>query len=214
MQKQNWKFVNSLRASSFKIIYKFGFKTLSDTGPWHDPLIESLKPRDGERILDVSFDGWRSGVHLAQRFPATHIVSLGGIQDKNRNSGNPIQNLELLVRNECHVACQAASIDKIVCGLVLHTLQPEQKALLVREMLRVLRHGGSLHIADYDRPLGRRDSSMLRAASYFYGERATLAHLDGTWVDMISKAGFVGVRRLATYPEFLARVALVRARRQ
>lgn len=214
MPLQNWKFLNSLRWRAFKSAFKITSKFFLQSGPWRDPLIESLSPRAGERILDVSVNGWSSGIDLARRFPAVQVVSLGVIDDLNRNGVAPFENIRLLDRNECHIGCPGASIDKIVCSLGLHPLQPEQKAFLLREMLRVLRHGGSLHIADYDRPRGSLEASMLKGTSRIYGERTALAHFDGTWVDMINKAGFVGVRRLASYPDMVGRISLVRARRQ
>lgn len=214
MSKQNRNFLSSLRWSAFKVAAKIGFKFLVQSGSWRDPLIESLAPRAGERILDVSIDGWNSGLFLARQFPGARFVSLETAEGSKSSTDGLVKNLELLGFDNCHISFPGASIDKVVCSLALHAMQPEQKVLLLREMLRVLRHGGSLHIADYDRPQRSREASTLRATSYLYGEKTAQAHLDGTWIDMISKAGFVGVRRLASYPKFLARISLVRARRR
>lgn len=214
MPKRNQKFLRSLRWSAFKIASSIGFKFLVQSGSWRDPLIESLAPRADERILDVSIDGWISGLYLARQFPGVRFISLETTEGLKSSTDGLVENLTLLRSDDYHIGCPGASIDKVVCSLALHALQPEQKGRLLREMLRVLRHGGSLHIADYDRPQGTREASMLRAASYLYGEKTAQAHLDGTWIDMISKAGFVGVRRLASYPEFFGRISLVRARRR
>lgn len=206
--------MGSLRSGVVKTGLNFGFKLLIQSGSWREPLLESLKPRSGEKILDVSIDGWNSGVELARRFPTVSFVSL----DPNattllRNFARSIENLEFLTADNFHSRCPGASVDKVVCSLALHSLQPQNKVLLLRDMLRVLRHGGTLHLADYDRPHLPRESNVLKAISYLHGRASAEPHLSGTWVDLISNAGFVGVRRLSSCPELLSRVTLIRARR-
>ena len=77
----------------------------------------------------------------------------------------------------------------------------------------MLRHGGTIHLAELDEPQTPRESAILRGASLLFGPATAKPHMDGTWFKLIEQAGFVGVRRVTTYAEIGARVALVRARR-
>lgn len=80
-------------------------------------------------------------------------------------------------------------------------------------MRRVLRHGGTLFIADFDKPLHRREMGVLRGAGYLYSPDTVAAHIDRTWAHLIEKAGFVGLKRVSTCSESIARVTIIRARR-
>jgi SAM-dependent methyltransferase len=114
---------------------------------------------------------------------------------------------------EGRIQASGASFDKVVCALALHTLQPHEKVALLKEMRRVLRSGGTLHLADFDAPSTPRKGSALRATSYLFGPDSAKPHLDGSWFHMIEQAGFARVRRVKTCSEVLGQVAIVRARR-
>jgi len=89
----------------------------------------------------------------------------------------------------------------------------DKKLALLKEMKRVLRHGGTLYLADLDQPRHPLEIHMLRGTGYLFGPETAKPHLDGTWLNLIKQAGFVGVRRVTTLSEIIGRVAIVRARR-
>lgn len=120
----------------------------------------------------------------------------------------------LFCRAVCGIIdCRAGSFDKVICSLALHPLPLNEKLVLLKEMRRVLRHGGTLHLADFDQPLQRREVHVLRGTGHLFGPETAESHLDGSWLNLIKQAGFVGVRRVNTFSEMVGRVAVIRARR-
>jgi ubiquinone/menaquinone biosynthesis C-methylase UbiE len=182
-------------------------------------LIASLAPQPGERILDMSARGARSGLALARQFPDACFVALESkattlTAANARIKKQKIKNLQVLRLDGHSINSSNASFDKVVSLLMLHSFCPADKTVLLKEILRVLRRGGTLYIGNFDTPQTPREQAVLKLARYLFGEATTQAYLDGTWVTVLREVGFSGVRRVATYSTVLGRVALVRARRR
>lgn len=205
-------FASRVHLRVFKVTLGAAYRSTLKTGLWRDELIEAVSPRAGERILEVSAEGWGACAELARRYPTTHFTTA---HPKAIASSTVVtlSNLQHLPCCEGRIQASGASFDKVVCALALHTLQPQEKVALLKEMRRVLRSGGTLHLADFDVPSTPRKGSALRAASYLFGPDSAKAHLDGTWYNMIEQAGFARVRRVKTCSEILGNIAIVRARR-
>jgi SAM-dependent methyltransferase len=87
-----------------------------------------------------------------------------------------------------------ASVDRVVCSLVLHHLPDDVKHAALGESLRVLRYGGRLHIADWGPP---RDPAMrlaFRLLQAVDGRERTQSHADGLIPGFVADAGFGAVR--------------------
>jgi ubiquinone/menaquinone biosynthesis C-methylase UbiE len=191
---------------------------VSNDDEGREMLLASLAPQPGDRILDLSVRGASSGLALARQFPEAYFVALendeAAFSEVNEKiKERDIQNLQVLRRIDHRINSESASFDKVVSLLTLHSLRPFEKLALLKEVSRVLRRGGTLHIGDFDTPQTPREHAVQRLAHYLFGEATTQAHLDGTWVKMLREAGFSSVRRVASYSTVLGRVALVRARR-
>jgi ubiquinone/menaquinone biosynthesis C-methylase UbiE len=124
-----------------------------------------------------------------------------------------LSNLEFLQGNQHGIDCRAVAFDKVICSLALHPLLPSDKLALLKEMKRILRHGGMLYLADFDQPSRPGEMRVLRGTGHMFGSETAKHHLDGTWLELIKQAGFVSVRRATTYSEIGCRIAVVRARR-
>jgi SAM-dependent methyltransferase len=86
-----------------------------------------------------------------------------------------------------------ASVDRVVCSLVLHHLPDHLKHAALGESWRVLRQGGQLHVADWGPP---RDPAMriaFRLLQAVDGRERTQSHADGLIPGFIADAGFGAV---------------------
>lgn len=187
---------------------------------WQEPLLRSVAPRPGERILDVGDAIAGTALKLAKRCPNVHIVasswsSQPGSVPIGRLKSAGIKALPLEVGlAAARYPVDAASFDKVVATMVFYHLDPHEKLGLAREVFRVLRRGGTLHMAEMDKPETKREGYFLKIAGSVVPTESLAPHLDGTWVATLSKAGFVGIRRLSSHSLTTARVLVLRARRQ
>ncbi len=196
----------------FVSFYKWGYRATIRMGVWWEPLLQEVSPGPGERILEVSAEGCSAIETLAHSYPAVHFFAVKPAKP-NESELESLSNLELLRGDQYCIDCRAASFDKVICSLALHPLPRDKKLALLKEMRRVLRHGGTLYLADFDQPMRRTEIHALRGTGYLFGPETAKPHIDGTWLDLIKQAGFVGVRRVSAYTETVGRIAIVRARR-
>jgi ubiquinone/menaquinone biosynthesis C-methylase UbiE len=87
-----------------------------------------------------------------------------------------------------------SSFDRVVSTLFLHHLDAAQKRRALKEVLRILRPGGELHVADWGRPTGPIMRGMFLVVRMSDGFSVTRDSVTGRVPRLISQAGFVGVR--------------------
>lgn len=205
-------FLRLLSTRIFMLLYKWGYRATIRMDAWWEPLLQEASPGPGERILEVSAEGCGACETLAHLYPAVHFFAVK-LANPNESGLESLSNLELLRGDQYCIDCRAALFDKVICSLALHPLPRDKKLALLKEMRRVLRHGGALYLADFDQPMRPTEIHALRGTGYLFGPETAKPHIDGTWIHLIKQAGFVGVRRVTAYSERVGRIAIVRARR-
>lgn len=105
-----------------------------------------------------------------------------------------------------------ASFDRVLSTLMLHHLTTAQKREALAAARRLLRPGGTLHVADFGRP----HNGLMRAASLvfrvFDGGEATDANLRGQLPELIRTAGFADVVEAEQWMTPFGTLAFVQAR--
>jgi ubiquinone/menaquinone biosynthesis C-methylase UbiE len=104
-----------------------------------------------------------------------------------------------------------ASFDRVLSAFMLHHVKPDAKPLTLREAFRVLKPGGSLHLADFEE--GERPSGG------FHGLIASTLHSRHgssprhVVLDLMSEAGFAEPQEIAHQTTLLGRIVYYRATR-
>lgn len=194
--------------------------SMADDPLWRDPLVEALAPEAGERVLDFGAGSAFRVLGLAKRFPETTFVAVDLNSKASRRAAQKarsraVRNVEFAAADaKGRVPFTAATFDKAMSALALHLFPPVGKVEMARELWRVLKRGGTLYVANFDKPVLPRENSVLALTRFLFGGAALSSHFDGSWPTFLAKAGFVGVRRLSSYSLRAGRVGLVRARKR
>jgi ubiquinone/menaquinone biosynthesis C-methylase UbiE len=202
-----------------KRLYDGFFAIVMQKGAWREPLIESLAPQAGNTILDFGSGSSWTAIPLAQSFPEVIFVGVEADQVSMERvmkevAQRHIPNLRVLAAPASdRFPVNAGTFDKAVCVLTFHDLPPDQKLQLAREFRRVLRRGGTLHVADYDEPSRSGEQIALTLAAQISGYNAAGPHFDGSWTKFLTEAGLVGVRRQSSHSVGIGRISIVRARK-
>jgi ubiquinone/menaquinone biosynthesis C-methylase UbiE len=208
-----------IRFRAAKLLYDGFFVVMVRDASWQEPLLAAIAPNANSRILNFGLGSVSTARNLAARFPQANIVGA----DPNPKAVERMRRL-IMRRNISNITviaapCQgrlpfdANSFDKVVLVLALHDRTPDIKLAIANEMLRVLRHGGTLHVADYDKPATPRERGTLTFAEYISGRAAAEPHLNGNWTAFFAKAGFVGIRRQSSHSIGIGRITVVKARK-
>lgn len=212
--------MSPLRRKVIALGYRAASKLiLLDDPRWRDPLVAALAPQPGERILDFGGGSARRALDLAQRFPSVHFVAVDLAAPAIKTVASQavsraVPNFEIATADaNGRLPFSAGAFDKAISALAFHLLPPGAKIEMAREIWRVLRRGGSVFLANFDPPATAREEAVLRITRVLFGAAALEAHFDGTWPDVLVKAGFSGTRRLWQHSVIVARVGVVRARK-
>jgi ubiquinone/menaquinone biosynthesis C-methylase UbiE len=203
-----------------KLIYDASFVILVRDGSWQEEVFESLAPKAGDRVLDFGPGSSSTAITLALRYPKATFVgadpSSKAVENARRNvARKKLGNVSVVDTTlQGKLPFDAGSFDKAVCMLGLHDRPPEEKLWIAKEILRVVRRGGSLHVADFDKPENRGEGRILEFARRISGPAAVAPHMNGSWTECLAKGGFTGVRRQSSCSIGIGRISVVKARKR
>lgn len=168
-------------------------------------LLEQAALRAGERVLDLACGTATLTIAAKQRAPSAQITGLDADPEilqraraKAVAAGVELQFNEALSHRMPYADAQ---FDRVLCSLFFHHLERDSKLSTFREIYRVLRPGGELHLADW----GQAANPLMRALFYLVqlldGFTNTADNVAGKLPDFMRQSGFADVserRRFAT----------------
>jgi len=105
------------------------------------------------------------------------------------------------------------SFDRVISSLLFHHLTRENKERTLREVFRVLRPGGELHVADW----GKAQNKLMRVAFLLVqmldGFATTADNVSGLLPELFRVAGFVKVEESARYMTIVGTLSLYKAQK-
>lgn len=186
---------------------------------WQDPLFASLAPKANSRILSFGRGSVSVARALALRFPEASVIGADpnprAVESARRRLGwRDIPNLQLIEAPlRGRISLDGGSFDKVVLVLMFYNRLPKDKTALAKEMRRLLRHGGTLHVVAYDKPAFPKERALLTLTRYFTEPAAADPHLDGSWPEFLEEASFAGKVRQSSFSIGVARISVVKARK-
>ena len=106
-----------------------------------------------------------------------------------------------------------ASFDVVLSSLFFHHLTRPEKRRTLAEVRRVLKPGGSLHVADWGRPGDPLMAMLFLVVRTFDGFAVTADNARGALPELFEEAGFEAVRERRRLRTTLGTIALFSARR-
>lgn len=179
----NAQYIPALGYSGLTPLYDIVVGIATRGRVWRKRLLDQLDPQDEEAILDVGCGTGTFAIMCKQRSPGARIRGLDPDPDalaiaasKARRAGVEVE----WVRGYAHDAAGfEGSFDKAVSSLLFHQVQSEDKRTGVEAMLRAVRPGGEIHIADYCRQPDRLMRNLFRIIQNLDGHETTQPNADG-----------------------------------
>jgi ubiquinone/menaquinone biosynthesis C-methylase UbiE len=178
------KFIPALRYHALTPLFDFVAAALARDGSLKSGVIERASIDAGERVLDVGCGTGTLAIAAARAAPGVLVRGLDAdpailarARDKAATSKTEIEFDEAL---STELPYDDASFDVVLSTLFFHHLPDVDKRRTARGLLRVLRPGGRLVVADVGRP----HDALMRVAV-----RATVQLLDGTATTSLNVRG-------------------------
>jgi ubiquinone/menaquinone biosynthesis C-methylase UbiE len=149
-------YLRALRFRALTQVYDPVIRLTTREGRFKELLVDQAAPAPGQRILDLGCGTGTLALQVKRRQPAAEVVGLDAdpemlaqARDKAERAGVV---LELTEGYSTELPHEDASFDRVLSTLFFHHLDPEPKRVTAKEIARVLRPGGELHVADWGPP--------------------------------------------------------------
>jgi ubiquinone/menaquinone biosynthesis C-methylase UbiE len=149
-------YLPGLRFGALTRIYDPVVRSTTREGRFKEMLIEQAAPAAGQRILDLGCGTGTLAIQVKRREPGAKVIGLDAdpemlsrAREKAKRAGVTVEFTE---GYSTTLPYKDGSFDRVLSTLFFHHLDPEPKRQTAREIARVLREGGELHVADWGRP--------------------------------------------------------------
>jgi ubiquinone/menaquinone biosynthesis C-methylase UbiE len=146
-------------------------------------------------VLDLGCGTGTMAILIRQRRPESTVVGVDGdpkvLDIARRKAAKASLSIQFDKSLADRLPYSEGSFDRVLCSLVLHHLTYDGKIGALREARRVLKPGGSVHIADFGPPVGWYAALVARLVAR--GERLR-ENLEGRLPQLMAKAGFQEIK--------------------
>ncbi|WP_326549399.1 class I SAM-dependent methyltransferase [Micromonospora sp. NBC_01813] len=130
------------------------FSRLVGAGRVHQQLLDRAEIRPGQRVLEIGCGTGNLLRALGRRQPDVDAIGIDPDQAALRLARRKAARAKLAIRYEVGFAGDLslpdASVDRVLSAFMLHHLDADERTRALREIRRVLRPDGQLHIVDID----------------------------------------------------------------
>ncbi len=198
--------------------YDHAIRLLTREQTWRRAMLNQVRPKAGETILDVGCGTGTFAIMLKRTAPEARIVGLDPdprilaiAAQKAEQAGVLIEWREGFAR---HVATVAGRIDKAVSSLVFHQVPLDGKREGVAAMFAAVRPGGEVHIADYARQRSRLMRALFRSTVQMIdGVADTQPNADGALEAILAAHDPAAAVPITTIATFTGAISLFRGTR-
>ncbi|KYF94428.1 hypothetical protein BE20_06620 [Sorangium cellulosum] len=167
----NARYVHALGPAALTRFYDPAIRLLFREEAFRSQLVANLELAPGQRVLDVGCGTGTLAVLAQQRCPGVEVHAVDGDAEILALARDKAARAGAGVRFERAMAWALpypdGTFDRVVSSLMFHHLAADDKRRTAEEILRVLRPGGALLLADFGSPRSAPGRAAVRALRWF-----------------------------------------------
>jgi ubiquinone/menaquinone biosynthesis C-methylase UbiE len=211
----NAGYIHALRFSSLTVLYDPVVAWTTREHTFKSALLDGAALEPGQRVLDVGCGTGTLACMAAQRVPGVEMYGLDGDQAilgrARRKAAERAVAIRFTHGMSFDLPFSDEYFDSVLSSLFFHHLKPDAKHRTLAEILRILKPGGRLHVADW----GAAQDVLMRVAylgvQLLDGFGTTQDSVRGRLPGMMAQAGFHSVRIDAKFRTLFGTMEIVRA---
>lgn len=217
MVSKNDKYVPALSHDFLTPLYDPVVALTTREKKFKSALLRQIVLQPGRRILDLGCGTATLTIALKKSCPRAEIYGLDGdariLEIARRKAEKANVEIALDRGLSFELPYENGFFDAAVSSLFFHHLTPENKRQTLREIFRVLKPNGILHVADWGKPA----SLLMKIASLpieWLDGATTEDSFRGMLPELMTKAGFADVVETARFNSFFGTLRLHRAEKK
>jgi ubiquinone/menaquinone biosynthesis C-methylase UbiE len=156
MTGSNQEFIPALGIKALTPFYDWVQRWIVGDTRYKSRLIEQAAIQPGQRVLDLGCGTGTLAVMVKQAVPGADVVGLDADPQMLNVAKSKSARENILVQFDRGMTFDLpypdASIDRVLSSLMIHHLKTPDKERTAREVYRVLKPGGQLHVIDFGKP--------------------------------------------------------------
>lgn len=178
-------------------------------------LLDAASIKNGESVLDIGCGTGTLLMTIADRAPAAKLTGLDADPNILAIADRKLRvkriDSELVEGRSTDTPFADATFDHVVSTLFFHHLAPADRQATISEIHRVLRPGGSVHVADWGRPTGTFQRLAFYPIQLLDGFATTDEHVQGKLTTRFGDGGFDDVNEIDYLQTMFGTLHLIRA---
>ncbi|MCA1589817.1 MAG: class I SAM-dependent methyltransferase [Acidobacteria bacterium] len=178
-------------------------------------LVNQADIEDGHHVLDLACGTGTLTMMLKQRSPNADVVGIDGDGKILGIAKRKADEAELEIRFDEGMSFSLPYMDKtfdrVVSSLFFHHLTPDSKLQTLRELKRVLKPHGEVHIADWGLPANWLMKLSSRFIQILDGYQTTADSFGGRLPELMTEAGLLAVAETNSFNTLFGTIRLHRA---
>ena len=209
------RYVPALRHNWLTPFYDVIVKFTTRERRFKRALIGQARLEPGLRVLDLATGSGTLALWMKQSQPTLDLSAVDGdatiLAIARRKAAKANAEIQWLQALSTELPFPALHFDRVVSSLFFHHLTWEAKLRTAREVFRVTKAGGELHVADWGHPQGPLMRGLFVGIQLLDGFENTRDNVAGRLVPLFEQAGFVEVAATRAFNTMFGTLALYRA---
>jgi len=217
MSEDRNTYIPALRYEWLTGFYDTLMDKLMHEAEFKQALVRQAQVKKGHRVLDLGCGTATLTLLIKQAHPEAEVTGLDGDPKALEIAREKVARSGLAITIDKGMSFNLPyldnSFDRVFSGLLFHHLTREDKVRTLKEVVRVLRRGGELHVADW----GKASNVLMRTAFFLVqlldGFKTTTDNVNGLLPEFFGKAGLQEAQETARYTTMFGTMALYKARK-
>lgn len=194
--------------------YDFMMKYVARESIFKPKLVEQARIEKGYKVLDLGCGTATLTILIKKAQPESEVIGLDADPEILETAKVKVAEAGFGITLDYGTAIELpypdSSFDRVFSSMVLHHLTREDKVRALREVFRVLKPGGELHVAD----LGKPHNAPMYLPTLIIGRlEETSDNVKGLLPEIIRNAGFEKVEETAKYMTIFGTIALYKTQK-